>query len=33
MFFGCGGAGVNAVQLASAAGGYVIAVDINSRKL
>jgi 6-hydroxycyclohex-1-ene-1-carbonyl-CoA dehydrogenase len=33
VVFGCGGVGVNAVQLASAAGGYVIAVDINSRKL
>jgi 6-hydroxycyclohex-1-ene-1-carbonyl-CoA dehydrogenase len=31
--FGCGGVGVNAVQLAAAAGGYVIAVDINERKL
>ncbi len=31
--FGCGGVGINAVQLASAAGGYVIAVDINERKL
>jgi D-arabinose 1-dehydrogenase-like Zn-dependent alcohol dehydrogenase len=33
VVFGCGGVGVNAVQLASAAGGYVIAVDINERKL
>ncbi len=31
--FGCGGVGINAVQLASLAGGYVIAVDINERKL
>ncbi len=31
--FGCGGVGVNAVQLAAAAGAYVIAVDINERKL
>ncbi|MHC4062920.1 MAG: zinc-binding dehydrogenase [Planctomycetota bacterium] len=31
--FGCGGVGINAVQLAAAAGGYVIAVDINERKL
>lgn len=31
--FGCGGVGVNAVQLAAAAGGYVIAVDINDKKL
>jgi propanol-preferring alcohol dehydrogenase len=33
VIFGCGGVGINAVQLASAAGGYVIAVDINDRKL
>jgi 6-hydroxycyclohex-1-ene-1-carbonyl-CoA dehydrogenase len=33
VIFGCGGVGVNAVQLAAAAGGYVIAVDINERKL
>lgn len=33
VIFGCGGVGINAVQLASAAGGYVIAVDINERKL
>lgn len=33
VVFGCGGVGINAVQLASAAGGYVIAVDINDRKL
>ncbi|UCE59858.1 MAG: zinc-binding dehydrogenase [Phycisphaerales bacterium] len=33
VIFGCGGVGINAIQLASAAGGYVIAVDINERKL
>jgi propanol-preferring alcohol dehydrogenase len=33
VVFGCGGVGINAVQLASAVGGYVIAVDINERKL
>ena len=33
VVFGCGGVGINAVQMASAAGGYVIAVDINDRKL
>lgn len=33
VVFGCGGVGVNAVQLATAAGGYVIAVDIHERKL
>jgi 6-hydroxycyclohex-1-ene-1-carbonyl-CoA dehydrogenase len=33
VVFGCGGVGINAVQLAAAAGGYVIAVDINDRKL
>ncbi len=33
VIFGCGGVGVNAVQLAAAAGGYVIAVDINDKKL
>jgi 6-hydroxycyclohex-1-ene-1-carbonyl-CoA dehydrogenase len=33
VVFGCGGVGMNAVQLASAAGGYVIAVDISERKL
>lgn len=33
VVFGCGGVGINAVQMASAAGGYVIAVDINTRKL
>lgn len=31
--FGCGGVGINAVQLAAAAGGYVIAVDISEKKL
>jgi 6-hydroxycyclohex-1-ene-1-carbonyl-CoA dehydrogenase len=33
VIYGCGGVGINAVQMASAAGGYVIAVDINPRKL
>lgn len=33
VIFGCGGVGINAVQLATAAGGYVIAVDINDKKL
>ncbi len=33
VIFGCGGVGINAVQLAALAGGYVIAVDINDRKL
>ena len=33
VVFGCGGVGINAVQLATAAGGYVIAVDVNDRKL
>ncbi|MCP4246266.1 MAG: alcohol dehydrogenase catalytic domain-containing protein [bacterium] len=33
VVFGCGGVGINAVQLAAAAGGYVIAVDVNDRKL
>lgn len=33
VIFGCGGVGINAVQLACAAGGYVIAVDINEKKL
>jgi len=33
VVFGCGGVGMNAVQLANAAGGYVIAVDVNDRKL
>ncbi|MFQ5495033.1 MAG: zinc-binding dehydrogenase [Phycisphaerae bacterium] len=33
VIFGCGGVGINAVQLATAAGGQVIAVDVNERKL
>ena len=33
VVFGCGGVGINAVQLAAAAGGSVIAVDLNERKL
>ncbi len=33
VIFGCGGVGINAVQLATASGGYVIAVDINDSKL
>ncbi len=33
VVIGCGGVGMNAVQLAAAAGGYVIAVDISDRKL
>lgn len=33
VVFGCGGVGVNAVQLAAAAGASVIAVDIHERKL
>jgi 6-hydroxycyclohex-1-ene-1-carbonyl-CoA dehydrogenase len=33
VVFGCGGVGINAVQLAAIAGGYVIAVDVNDRKL
>jgi len=31
--FGCGGVGMNAVQFAALAGGYVIAVDIDEGKL
>jgi len=31
--FGCGGVGINAVQLATAAGAKVIAVDLSERKL
>lgn len=31
--FGCGGVGLNAVQVAAALGGVVIAVDIDDRKL
>ncbi len=33
VVFGCGGVGINAVQLAALVGAYVIAVDINERKL
>jgi alcohol dehydrogenase, propanol-preferring len=33
VVFGCGGVGINAVQLAALCGGYVIAVDVNERKL
>jgi 6-hydroxycyclohex-1-ene-1-carbonyl-CoA dehydrogenase len=33
VVFGCGGVGINAVQLAALAGGFVIAVDVNDRKL
>ena len=33
VVFGCGGVGINAVQFATVAGGYVIAVDVNDRKL
>lgn len=33
VVFGCGGVGINAVQLAAAAGGFVIAVDVSERKL
>ncbi|NOG53708.1 MAG: alcohol dehydrogenase catalytic domain-containing protein [Planctomycetes bacterium] len=33
VVFGCGGVGINAVQLATAAGGKVIAVDLSERKL
>ncbi len=33
VVFGCGGVGINAVQLAALCGGYVIAVDIAERKL
>lgn len=31
--FGCGGVGINAVQLAAAVGAQVIAIDTNERKL
>ncbi len=31
--FGCGGVGINAIQFAALAGGHVIAVDIDDRKL
>jgi len=33
VIFGCGGVGLNAVQLASLIGAYVIAVDLNDKKL
>jgi 6-hydroxycyclohex-1-ene-1-carbonyl-CoA dehydrogenase len=33
VIFGCGGVGINAVQLAAQAGAYVIAVDMSSKKL
>ncbi len=33
VVFGCGGVGINAVQLAAAVGAFVIAVDISERKL
>ena len=33
VVFGCGGVGINAVQLAAAVGASVIAVDISERKL
>lgn len=33
VIFGCGGVGLNAVQLASLVGAYVIAVDLNEKKL
>jgi 6-hydroxycyclohex-1-ene-1-carbonyl-CoA dehydrogenase len=33
VVFGCGGVGINAVQLSAASGAYVIAVDISDRKL
>ncbi|MFQ5412054.1 MAG: zinc-binding dehydrogenase, partial [Phycisphaerae bacterium] len=31
--FGCGGVGLNAVQIAAATGAHVIAIDISDRKL
>ncbi len=31
--FGCGGVGLNAVQIAAASGAHVIAIDISDRKL
>lgn len=31
--FGCGGVGINAVQIAALCGAFVIAVDVNPRKL
>jgi 6-hydroxycyclohex-1-ene-1-carbonyl-CoA dehydrogenase len=33
VVFGCGGVGINVVQVAAALGGIVIAVDISDRKL
>jgi threonine dehydrogenase-like Zn-dependent dehydrogenase len=33
VVFGCGGVGLNTVQIAAAVGAYVIAVDISERKL
>ncbi len=33
VVFGCGGVGINAVQLAALCGAYVIAVDVAERKL
>lgn len=33
VIFGCGGVGINAVQLANIAGGIVIAVDVVDKKL
>ncbi len=33
VIFGCGGVGLNAVQIAAVCGAQVIAVDINDRKL
>ncbi len=33
VVFGCGGVGINVVQVAAAAGGCVIAVDISDKKL
>ena len=33
LVFGCGGVGINVVQMAAAAGGLVIAVDVKDEKL
>lgn len=33
VIFGCGGVGINAVQVAAACGAHVIAVDVSERKL
>jgi D-arabinose 1-dehydrogenase-like Zn-dependent alcohol dehydrogenase len=33
VVFGCGGVGINAVQIAATVGAYVIAVDVNEKKL